>query len=217
MKKTVIFLLVLICLIIISCGGDIKISFFTRDLLDVVNEREKVIYTNVNMVVESLTDEKDIEFLRTNLNGFSNDHFVEYNYSKSLSFDIKIPIVKDGTAIDFSKDLLIITGKNSNGKIDYSLKYNKELFAKIDRYIYKTHYQNIELNRFKIRFEINNDERAPVSLITYSSYINGKAYPFEHEELLKERDRIEVEISEIFSKFISNMSGDNYPIFSLKK
>ena len=66
--------------------------------------------------------------------------------------------------------------------------------------------------------EINNDERKSLNLITYSAYVNGKAYPFEHNEELKERDRITVEISEIFGKYISNMNEyeKKYPIFSIK-
>ena len=96
MKKISFFLLGLLSLLFISCGGDIKISIFTRDLSDVMNSREEVLYTNVNLIVEGLDDENDIEFLRRNLNGFSNEHKVDYNYSTSLSFDIKAPILKDG-------------------------------------------------------------------------------------------------------------------------
>ena len=81
---------------------------------DVLASRNEVIYTNVNIIVESLQDENDISFLRNCLNGFSNEHIIEYNYSTSLSFDIKVPIIRDGTNLDFSKDLLIIEGKNNN-------------------------------------------------------------------------------------------------------
>ena len=95
MKKRFEFiLLTFICFLFLSCGGEIKISIFTRDLQDVISSNEEVIYTNVNIIVESLQDESDISFLRNCLNGFSNEHSVEYNYSTSLSFDIKVPIVK---------------------------------------------------------------------------------------------------------------------------
>lgn len=218
-KKFEFILLTFICFLFLSCGGEIKISIFTRDLQDVISSNEEVIFTNVNIIVESLQDESDISFLRNCLNGFSNEHSVEYNYSTSLSFDIKVPIVKEGTNLDYSKDLLIIEGKNNNGILDFYLTYNRELFSRIDRYFYNTHYQNIELSKFKIRIEINNDERKTLNLITYSSYVNGKAYPFEYEEELKERDRLIIEISEIFSNYISNMKDYNqkYAIFSLKK
>lgn len=216
MKKISFFLLGLLSLLFISCGGDIKISIFTRDLSDVMNSREEVLYTNVNMIVEGLDDENDIEFLRRNLNGFSNEHKVDYNYSTSLSFDIKAPILKDCAEFDNSNYLIVITGKKDKDKTDYYLQYNQELFWRINNYIYNTHYQNIELKQFKIKLEINNDERKPVNLITYSSYVSGKSYPFTHQETLNERDRINVELSEIFGDYISSMDDEQYPIFSIE-
>ena len=216
MKKISFFLLGLLSLLFISCGGDIKISIFTRDLSDVMNSREEVLYTNVNLIVEGLDDENDIEFLRRNLNGFSNEHKVDYNYSTSLSFDIKAPILKDGAEFDNSNYLIVITGKKDKDKTDYYLQYNQELFWRINNYIYNTHYQNIELKKFKITLDINNDERKPVNLITYSSYVSGKSYPFTHQETLNERDRINVELSEIFGDYISSMDDEQYPIFSIE-
>lgn len=216
MKKISFFLLGLLSLLFISCGGDIMISIFTRDLSDVMNSREEVLYTNVNLIVEGLDDENDIEFLRRNLNGFSNEHKVDYNYSTSLSFDIKAPILKDGAEFDNSNYLIVITGKKDKDKTDYYLQYNQELFWRINNYIYNTHYQNIELKKFKIKLDINNDERKPVNLITYSSYVSGKSYPFTHQETLNERDRINVELSEIFGDYISSMDDEQYPIFSIE-
>ena len=216
MKRFYFSLIIVLCFLFISCGGDIMISIFTRDLSDVMNSREEVLYTNVNLIVEGLEDENDIEFLRRNLNGFSNEHKVDYNYSTSLSFDMKAPILKDGAEFDNSNYLIVITGKKDKDKTDYYLQYNQELFSRINNYFYNTHYQNIELKKFKIKLEINNDERKTVTLTTYSSYVNGKSYPFAHQETLNERDRINVELSEIFGDYISSMDDEQYPIFSIE-
>mgnify|MGYP006916274673 CR=1 FL=1 len=216
MKRKITYLPFLLCFLLFSCTGDIKISIYTRDLSDVASAKENVIYTNVNLIAESLKDENDIEFLRNNLNGFSNEQFVTYNYSDSLSFDIKIPIIKNGTDLDFSKDLLLLIAVNNNGETLYYLKYNKELFSRINNYFYTTHYQNIDLDKFKIKLEINNDERKNVLFTSYSCYVNGKSYPFSHDETLIERDRISIEVSEIFSKYISSMDNTDYPLFSIK-
>ena len=99
-----------ICFFIFGCDGDISISIYTSDLSDVISLKENIVYTNVNVIVDNLKDEKDISFLRNCLNGFSNDYIVKSNYfSDSLSFNIKIPIVKEETTyIDFSKDLFIL-------------------------------------------------------------------------------------------------------------
>lgn len=217
MKNLFRLLALVCCLIFVSCGGDIKISIFTRDLSDIISSKENVIYTNVNMIVEGLEDESDINFLRQNLNGFSNDRSVEYNYSTSLSFDIKIPIFIEGIKINTSNDLLLIIGKKNGNKTDFCLKYNKELYNRINGYIYNKHWQNIELKDFKLKFDLNNDERKNITITSFSSYINGKAYPFEHKEVLKERDNILIEISEIFSKCISEMDNNMvYPVFSIE-
>jgi hypothetical protein len=217
MKNLFRLLALVCCLIFVSCGGDIKISIFTRDLSDVISSKENVIYTKVNMIVEGLEDESDINFLRQNLNGFSNDRSVEYNYSTSLSFDIKIPIFIEGTKIDTSNDLLLIIGKKNGNKTDFCLKYNKELYNRINNYIYDKHWQNIELIDFKLKFDMNNDERKNITITSFSSYINGKAYPFEYKVALKERDNIVIEVSEIFSKCISEMDNNMvYPVFSIE-
>lgn len=216
MKKYFFFPFLFLFFLFLSCGGDIKISVYTRDLSDVMAVRENVIYTNANMIVESLSDENDIDFLRRNLNGFSNEHTVDYNYSTSLSFDIKIPIVREGADLDFSKDLLILVGKNNNGKTDWYLKYNKELFSRINGYIYNSHYQNIDLYAFKIKLEINNDERRTVYLESFSSYVNGRAYPFSYKDAIAERGRISLEVSEIFAKYISDSENEDYPLFIIR-
>lgn len=215
MKKIFYCLLFVLTFVLLGCDGEIKLSIYTRDLSDVVNERENVLYSNVNIIVESLDDENDIEFLRRNLYGFSNEKFVQYNYSTSLSFDVKVPIIKEGTDIDYSNCLLILTGNPGNNKTDYTIQYNKYLISRIDNYFYNKHYQNVDLTKFKIFLEINNDERKPVTLETYSAYVNGKPYPFSHQEVLQERDRISMEISEIFIKYISTKDDDIYPIFSI--
>ncbi|MCR5125645.1 MAG: hypothetical protein K6B43_10705 [Treponema sp.] len=216
MKRIFNFLLLLLCFFIFGCTGDIKLNIYTRDLSDVASSRENVIYTNANLIVESLTKEEDIDFLRNNLNGFSNEKVIEYNYSDSLSFDIKIPIIRNGTDLDFSKDLMFLIATSNEGKTDYYLKYNKGVVSRIDNYFYETHYQNIDLSNFKIKLEINNDERKNVLLTTYSCYVDGKSYPFSHDETLSERDRISIEVSEIFSKSISSMDNIDYPLFSIK-
>ena len=217
MKKRFYFILALVFILLISCGGEIKISLYTRDLSDILSSKEEVLYTNVNMTVERLTEAKDIEYLRKNLYGFSNEHSTQHNYSTALSFDIKIPIVKEGSSYYEPNCLFTIEERTNANKTDYYLIINEILFSRINSYFYSIYYKKIDPKDFTIQLEINNDERNPVSLITYSSYINGKSYPFEHVEFLKERDRIIIEISKVFCDYIFEMDNNSYPIFSIKK
>lgn len=217
MKKYCFFALIISSILFISCEGDVNVSIFSRDLSDVTTGREEILYTNANIVVENLKDEEDIIFLRNNLNGFSNERFVKRNYSDSFSFDIKVPVTRDSSDYVLNTSLLILEGKkNDNGYTDYYLSYNYAVLEKLDRYFYARHYQNIDLSKFKIKLEVNNDERKPIILVTYSSYVNGKPYPFMHEEILYERDRLTVDLSEIYIKYISNENPIDYPVFSIK-
>ena len=217
MKKYCFFALIISSILFISCEGDVNVSIFSRDLSDVTTGREEILYTNANIVVENLKDEEDIMFLRNNLNGFSNERFVKRNYSDSFSFDIKVPVTRDSSDYVLNTSLLILEGKkNDNGYTDYYLSYNYAVLEKLDRYFYARHYQNIDLSKFKIKLEVNNDERKPIILVTYSSYVNGKPYPFMHEEILYERDRLTVDLSEIYIKYISNENPIDYPVFSIK-
>ena len=72
MKRFFSIFIILTALILTSCGGDITINIFTRDLRDVNSSVEEVIYATVNMNVKELEDENDINFLKENLNGFCN-------------------------------------------------------------------------------------------------------------------------------------------------
>ena len=217
MRKIIYIISMTICFFIFGCDGDISISIYTSDLSDVISLKENIVYTNVNVIVDNLKDEKDISFLRNCLNGFSNDYIVKSNYfSDSLSFNIKIPIVKEETTyIDFSKDLFILKAKNKNSKIDYYLKLNKELFTKINDYCYSVYYQNIVIEDLKLYLEINNNERKPISVMIYSSYVNGKSYPFEHSEIVDAHNRLFFQVSTIFTQYISETSNIDYPLFSI--
>ena len=175
------------------------------------------------MVVESLKDEDDINFLRNNLNGFSNEQFVELNYSTSLSFDIKIPIINDEDILEdenldynFSDDLMYILCKKNKDGIDYYLHYNSSLLSRLDYYFYQTHYQHIEFSKFKLKIELNNDIRKSCNISTYSCYANGQSFPFKTDFILQERDRLNIELSEVFSSYLSKEESD-YPILSIIK
>ncbi len=218
MKKLFYICVVLFCLLTVSCGGELAVSLYTRDLTDVASARERILYTTVSFVVEGLRNEDDIEFLRENLNSFSNEHLTNYNYTKSLLFDVKVPIILYGTENehDLSKDMLYIQGKENGDRYDFFMRYNRRLVSKINNYIYDNHYQNIDLSQFTILLELDNDSREDTKLVLNSSYVNGKAYPLTHEETLPARERLRVRLSDIMTKAISDTEQE-YCILSIMK
>ena len=68
---------------------------------------------------------------------------------------------------------------------------------------------------FFVLSETNSNSKIVINLWMWY-YVNGKSYPFAHQETLNERDRINMELSEIFGKYISSMDDELYPIFSIE-
>jgi hypothetical protein len=206
----------LICIFFISCDGELTVSTYIRDLQDISKGNEDIIYTTVNIVVEGLEDEEDIEFLRNNLNSFSNEKVIDYNYSTSLSFDIKVPIVKKESInlINKEKDLMIIIVENNQDVINAFCNYNNYLVSILDEYVYDKHWDSLDLNNFNICFNLHNDTRSNQVIETFSSYINSIPYPDKYKVNLADRDRLDIQISEVLRKAI--VQGEKYCIFSIK-
>jgi len=215
MKRFFSIFIILTALILTSCGGDITINIFTRDLRDVNSSVEEVIYATVNMNVKELEDENDINFLKENLNGFCNGVAKKGDYSTSYSFDMKVPVINEGTLLDFSKDLFVITGKKEDNKVNYYLQYNRELYKKIDDYIYNSHYVNVDLSSFSIQLNITNDRRSSTKFAAYSCYIDNNPYPFGYSTILHEGEVLHLKISDIFNEYISASENVEYPLFTI--
>ena len=219
MKKKIFFGLFAMVgmLLLVSCGGEISVSVYIRDLEDITQERNSVLYTTVRIVAEGLDDEEAINFLRNNLNGFSNEKMVEYNYSDSLAFDIKIPVLKKEalSQIDSTKDLLFLILEDTEDSIDVFCEYNKDLYSKLDSYIYDKEYQHIDLNKFEISFMVENESRAEKKIRTFSCYVNDKPYPAFCNVTLTDRERSEIRISKILKNAI--IADNRYSIFSVSK
>lgn len=208
--------LAIISVTLIGCGGDINLKIYARDLQDIMNQKETVLYTTANIQVKGM-NEKDIEFLKTQLTGFSNEKIVEYNYSDALSFDIKIPITKSGTDVLNKGDLLVIEGKQDDRNYDFYINFNNDLLQTIDDYFFNEHWIHFNISEFKIKLTITNDIRQSTKIKAYSSYINGTAYPFAYSGNLNERDELVMELSEIFNKYLSkNENAGQHPIFTIE-
>jgi hypothetical protein len=174
-------------------------------------------YVTANITVEGLDQEQDIAFLKANLNSFSNERVVKVDYSDSLSFEIKIPVLSNKYSgnNDFSKDLLCINAKANESQYSFSCSYNDDLIDKINNYVQETHYQQVDFNDYSIKITIDNDSADAKSITAYSVYVYGEPYPDEYNINLARRDKTEIELSEVLRKAIVN--GDSYCIFTIDK
>jgi hypothetical protein len=219
MKALRIILLVIFVLILVCCGGTLKIFLYTSDLINIATGSANTTYVNANIVVENLKEEADINFLKQNLNSFSNEQIVKYNYSDSLSFDVKIPIIniQNIQAHNIEKDLLYIIASEQNNNYSYTYKFNSALVNKIDNYVYRAHYQHIDFSSFETSIIVENDIRNVIDIIASSVYINNQPYPFSFSGELQRRDKIELRISEILRSAILKDDNNTYTLFKINK
>jgi hypothetical protein len=219
MKKNSFIFMGLLTLLFVCCSGTLKIITYVSDLIAVASMTEDVMYVTANIVVENLKDEADINFLRQRLNSFSNEQIVKYNYSDSLSFDIKIPIINERkiSTYNLAEDLVYIISSEKNGTYIFSYKFNENLMRIIDKYVYSSHYQHIDFNDFDISIVIDNDMRNTINFIAYSVYVNGNPYPFEYIGKIQRRDRIELQISEVLRSAVIKNQNNTYQLFKINK
>ena len=219
MKRLNFVFIGLFVTLLVCCGGVLKLVTYVGDLVEVASRSDGILFVTANIVVESLKDDADINFLKQNLNSFSNEQIVKYNYSDSLSFDIKIPLINERkmSAYTFEKDLLYIIASEQDDFYNFSYRFNRTLVDKIDSYIYSTHYQHINFKDFDVSIIIDNDTRNTTKITAYSVYINGQPYPFDYTGELQRRDRIELQVSEIFRSAVVKNDNTIYPLFKISK
>lgn len=220
--KMRIFIKVIIISIItifffIGCDGEVTIYSYLSDIISVGSEKESL-YTTANLVIEGLDSPDDIEFLKTHINGFTNEEVISKDFSNALSFDIKIPIVYSDKILedDTSDFLLYLIIIDENDYYGISYKMNQEVISEISDYIESTYYQSFNVNDFKISIIIDNDTRKTQDILGYSVYVQAKPYPLEYKAKINYRDKIKIVLSEILQKAYQD-SSYKQPFFVIKK
>ncbi len=84
----------------------------------------------------------------------------------------------------------------------------------INAYIIDLYYQSIDFTDFEIKILIDNDMKEDVLVTAYSVYVNEKSYPFDYTTVLKQRDKLELKISEVLQKAVVD-SDNSHAIFCI--
>lgn len=217
-KKIHRLLLCLFCIVLLfSCDGSLLVSLYISDMMTVAKQPETILYTNATIIAAGLKDAKDIEFLRNNLNSFTNERIIKHDYSEALTFTVKVPIVSanyKGT-FDSSKDLLFFYVNEKQDQIDYHCMYNGRVLDTISEYLKNEHYQTFDWNDVTLSIKLENDLPEPVSALAYSSFVNGEPYPFSAAISLKRRDTVDIEFSNVLRNSI--VKGKKQLVVSIKK
>jgi hypothetical protein len=219
MKKIKFTLLGVFIFLLFCCGGTLKVITYVSDLIQVADDADGLMFVTANIMVENLNDPTDIDFLRENLNSFSNEEIIKNAYADSLSFDIKVPLINEEkiSSYDFERDLLYIIASEKNDSYIFKYKFNADLTAIIDEYIYEMHYQHLTIEDFEVSIIIDNDMQAPATITAYSVYINGRPYPLNYTGEIQRRDRLELQVSEVLRAAIAKNNRNTYDLFKIDK
>jgi hypothetical protein len=219
MRKIKFALVGVFVILLFCCGGTLKVITYASDLIQVADDADGLMFVTANIVVENLTDPTDIDFLRENLNSFSNEQITKSAYSGSLSFDIKVPLINEEkiSTYNFERDLLHIIASERNDSYIFQYKFDADLIATIDDYVYEMHYQHLDIEDFEVSIIIDNDMKDPVAITAYSVYINGRPYPFSYTGTIQRRDRLELQVSEVLRAAIAKNKKDAYDLFRIDK
>jgi len=194
----------------IACDGEVNMELYTSDLLDCF-ESDEVLMSKVSLVIEGMSEEYSYDFLRDYIPSFSNPHYIDYDYSTSLAFDIQVPIIKkkDLEAFDDTGYLFEIVGVKTTSGYSYYLNINSPLMNSINSYTSSTMYQSFKLEDFDFNYRLFNDLRESHDYKAFSCYNNGKAYPNTYSFTLDRRGYLDFKFSEVFSKSL-NSEEKNY-------
>lgn len=215
MKKRLFYFIPFLFLFV-ACGGDIKLSLYSEDLLS-AGKNNEIVYADVNVIADYLKEEADIAFLKNNLYGFSNGQDVSTEYSEKYSFDIKVPIITESklSSFDDSKVLFKIVCVEDPSSYSYRMEYNKAVIDVINSYFTDTHMQSVSLKEFNFSLTLTNDSKKQKKLKTYSCYVNEEAYPFEGDFDFANRATFNIKPSEILYSAIADY--EKFVLFSLDK
>jgi len=185
--------------------------------MDVAKQNGSILYTNATVIASGLQEDTDIAFLREHLNSFSNERTIQQEYGDALTFTIKIPIVNENhqEPFDSSKDLLFMYTHDQGPQVDLYCEYNDELVATISEYLEAEHFQTFDWNDLALSIRFENDLQNAVSVLAYSSFVNGEPYPLTATIDLKRRDAIEIEFSDVLRNSI--VKGARQLVASIKK
>jgi hypothetical protein len=208
MKRFIGLFIILSAFLFMSCDGDVTVNLYVQDLLDLKAAKVPISYTTANIVVGSVTKDKEKDFLRSIIGNISNERMVTRGYSDAYSFDTKIPILGKGASISevADNDLLYIQVMETPEGTVLAYKYNETVLNRIRQWLKSEYYQDFSTKDITMSIKIDNDSREDFSFTTRSVYINDKAYPFESKNILKRRDILNIQISEVLKKAIETNS-----------
>lgn len=200
-----------------GCDGSISVTAYVQDLL-ALKSSATPLATTATVIAEGLTKPEEIEYLKSIFPDLTNEHIVKSSYADAYAFDIKVPLIRNDSAVtDEMKNALmyLIVQKTDDG-YSMSCHYNQTKIDEVKEWVYKTYMQTFDLKEYKLDISVVNDTRNDFSLTSNSVYVNDKAYPFSYSTTLGKRDTVLLKVSEIMNSAMIDDQDTTFPVLFFK-
>lgn len=212
MKKKAGIVAIGIVLLLVACSGSITSELYIRDLLDLAASPDQVFYTQGTVSVESFgsdSNEDLKEMITTWFRDAQNFRETTIDFSTYLVADIKIPVAyADNEQVKKEQDLLsIIVRKDKPNELDFGIRLNKNVFAKIQEHVRDMFYQDLSISDWTFSIDLKNDTRNAQSMTLQTIYANDEPLLYPKTITVKERETVKLSFPDILRDY-SYLYGD---------
>jgi len=210
MKKIILLLSVIaLGIILSSCKSEFLPEVYIRDLLDISDGTEELIYTPATIKIEvssksSFEEDKEkiTAILQKYLGKISNVSFEESGFDNFYVAQIEVPI-RSFSSNGLSENLFAFeVMKDENQNIVFAILFNNDLFEQMKKETYNTFYSTIEISDITIIIRLINDLREDIKITTQSVYLNDKPCPFKTSYILKRRRKANLLFSNVLRDYL---------------
>ena len=206
MKKKAGIVAIGIVLLLVACSGSITSELYIRDLLDLAASPDQVFYTQGTVSVESFgsdSNEDLKEMIVTWFRDAQNFRETTIDFSTYLVADIKIPIAyADNELLKKEQDLLsIVVKKDKPRELEFGIRLDKHVFAKIQEDVMENFYQNLSISDWTFSIDLKNDTRNAQSLTLQTIYANDEPLLYPKTMTVKERETVKLSFPDILRDY----------------
>ncbi len=204
-------------LIFLACDGEVTVNLYVQDLLELRSINTGFIYTTANVVISNITKDSEKDFFASVIGNVSNGHMVKEENSDAYSFDTKIPLIGKNNPVTAiaENDLLFIKMIETSDGFGIAYQFNEIVLDKIHSWVKSEYNQDFSAEDIAVNIIMNNDSVDDFSFTASSVYINGAAYPFEKNNVLKRRENLTIQVSEVLNMAVGTDS-DMLPFIMFK-
>lgn len=186
-----------------GCDAFLNFQLFSSDLKEIASGKVQKMDVQATIAMESSEDsyEEMKSFLSKYFRGATNFRTEKKDYSDNIKADYKLPVVAGSVFDPASPDLVTVLLKaGEGGSYEMGLAFNNELFKTLNEEASSTFFASVNMDEISIKLEFNNDLPDTLTTVWRAVYVNGQPAPVEKKHTLAKRERLEIEVSEIFKK-----------------